>query len=266
MDRRAFLSASFLAIAVGSTSAAQAGTIAGFGGATEITQLANFGQLVAQLLEQVAIVAQNVTAQVTRVETLMTQLQQLEQMPATLLNQAVAPWQAQLSYLQNMSSTVGSLQQAAARVSSLYNGASSEASNLGMTGTQYLTAFQNLAQTKGGLYQQQYQQDIQALSDLTTRSQQLQSLAAQAPNISGTVQGLQLLNQQSNIVAAQALEMTSLMRRQATEADNAQADRLQVQSDGAQQLLNNQTESTQSDSAVNSMLSNGTFNILLDSH
>jgi len=260
-----YLTAVALTLSILGTSPALAGSIAGFGGATEITQLANYGQLIASYAKQAAMVENQITAQITRVESYITQLENLYKLPQEMMNQTIAPWKSQLGFFQKLNSSVGALQSSANQVSGLYNQGATEAANLQMTGTQYLTAFQNLAQTRGGIYQQQYQQDVSALEQLSMRAQNLQTLAAQAPNISGEVQGLQLLNQQSNIVAAQTLEMTALLQRQVTEQETAQGTALQVQSDTTQQMLNQSNEATQSNAAEQSSVNSGTFNILIDS-
>lgn len=247
-----------------STRPVLAGSVAGTGGATEATQLLNYGELAASYAKQATMVANQVTAQVTRVESLITQITNLTQLPTQLYNETVGPWKTQLGIFQKLQTTVSGLESSATQVSNLYNQSNAMATSLGMTGPQFLSAFQNLAQTRGGLYQQQYQQDIAAINQLAQRAQSLQTLADQNPQIMGDVQGLQLLAQQSNVMAASSLDIASLMQRQVMNSDLDRAESQQVQSDAAQAILNQANAMTQSNSTEQTS-TNGTFNVLQDS-
>jgi conjugal transfer/entry exclusion protein len=210
------------------------------------------------------MVGNQITAQVTRVQQLMSMLQNLKNLDPATLAQMVLPYQQQLSQYQSLFSAVSSLSQAGASVQSLFKSSVGEMTSLNMTPTQWLGAFSKLATQRGGIYQQQMQQDLQSMSNFAARAQNLQSIAAQTPEISGNVQGLQLLNQQSNIAAGELMDIHALMQRQVTAQLQQRSDEATTSASAAALLQARQAAAASIDSQEKAAIDGGTFAPLVD--
>lgn len=201
------------------------GGIAG-GGATEVTQLANHAELVSSVANEAQMVEQNVQAQITR-------LQNLIQVPGGLINQTFSPYRSQLSSYQSLFAAVSQLRAAANSANSLFGRSMSEMGATGMTPNQWLSAYTNLAATRGGLYRQQLDSDMSSLDNLASRAQNLQQIQSQIPNVTGNVQGLQMLNQQSNVLAGEMVDLHALVARQVAQQMQDRATQADVQANAA---------------------------------
>ncbi|MEX3671630.1 conjugal transfer protein TrbJ [Paraburkholderia phenoliruptrix] len=204
------------------------------GGATEITQLLNHAELASSVAQQAQMVEQNVQAQITRLQQYLTMVQNLKQVPASLIEQTIAPYRTQISDFQSLSTAIAQLQQAANATSGLFGRSLSEMNTTGMSPAQWLSAYTSLASTRGGIYQQQLTQDMQNLDSLTARAQNLQQIQSQIPNVAGSVQGLQMLNQQSNVLAGEMVDLHALMQRQVAQQMQDRAGQAQAQGNAAQ--------------------------------
>lgn len=204
------------------------------GGATEITQLANHAELVSSVAQQAQMVEQNVQAQITRLQQYVTMVQNLKQVPASLIDQTIAPYRTQISNFQSLSTAITQLQQAANATSGLFGRSLSEMNTTGMSPAQWLSAYTSLASTRGGIYQQQLTQDMQNLDTLAGRAENLQQIQSQIPNVTGTVQGLQMLNQQSNVLAGEMVDLHALMQRQVAQQMQDRAAQAKAQGNAAQ--------------------------------
>ncbi|WP_454688254.1 hypothetical protein [Achromobacter aloeverae] len=154
-----------------------------------------------QLTQQITLVQQSVT--------------NLEQLPSSVLNGATGMYASQAGQLAQISTEVGGLLQATQSIQQFAGRANSEMDSLDMTPAQWSQAYLNLAQTRGGAYQQQLDQDVASLNAFSARARSLQALSSQIPAVSGNVQGLQLLNQQANAQASELMQVSALMQRQA---------------------------------------------------
>ncbi|BBE09510.1 Putative P-type conjugative transfer protein TrbJ [Mycoavidus cysteinexigens] len=203
-------------IALGSAKLTLAGGGVGatIGGATELTQMMNHFELLTSVSQQSAMVTQNITAHITRVQQYMAMLQNLAQLPAHALEQIMAPWRHQLQMFMQLADSVEALLEAAHQTRALFKRSLSEIAQLNLTPEQWLTAHSNLAKSRDGLYQHQWRQDLAALDTLAHRARSVHTLSSQIPGITSTIQGLQLLNQQASILAAEMLELRALMQRQ----------------------------------------------------
>ncbi|APA88985.1 conjugal transfer protein TrbJ [Paraburkholderia sprentiae WSM5005] len=184
------------------------------GGATEITQLLNHAELVSSVAQQAQMVEQNVQAQITRLQQYVTMAQNLKQVPASLIDQTLAPYRTQITNFQSLSTAITQLEQAASATSSLFGRSLTEMNTTGMSPALWLSAYSSLASARGGIYQQQLTQDMQNLDTLADRARNLQQIQSQIPNVTGAVQGLQMLNQQSNVLAGEMVDLHALMQRQ----------------------------------------------------
>jgi hypothetical protein len=204
------------------------------GGATEITQLLNHAELASSVAQQAQMVEQNVQAQVTRLQQYVTMVQNLKQVPTSMINQTITPYRTQITNYQSLSAAITQLEQAANATNSLFGRSLSEMGTTGMSPSQWLSAYTNLASTRGGIYQQQFTQDMGNLNTLAQRAQNLQQIQSQIPNVTGTVQGLQVLNQQSNVLAGEMVDLHALVQRQVAQQMQDRVALSQAQGNAAQ--------------------------------
>ncbi|RQU97828.1 conjugal transfer protein TrbJ [Burkholderia cenocepacia] len=205
----------------------------GFAGATEITQLLNHGELIASVAQQAQMVVQNVEAQIQRIQQTLNSLQNLRQLPQQMLDQVLAPYRSQISQYTQLYNSVKNLYTSAKDVGQLFGRSMSEMSNLNMSPKQWLSAYSSLASSIGGTYKQQYQQDMSAIQALADRAANLQQIQAAIPGVSGAVQGLQLLTQQSNVLAGEMVDMHALMARSAAQDSKDRGDDAQARANSA---------------------------------
>ncbi|MFL9996259.1 conjugal transfer protein TrbJ [Paraburkholderia sediminicola] len=204
------------------------------GGATEITQLLNHAELASSVAQQAQMVEQNVQAQITRLQQYVTMVQNLKQVPTSLIDQTIAPYRTQLASFQSLSTTITQLQQAASATNGLFGRSLSEMNTTGMSPSQWLSAYTSLAATRGGIYQQQLTQDMQNLDTLAQRAQNLQQMQSQIPGVTGNVQGLQMLSQQSNVLAGEMVDLHALVQRQVAQQMQDRIAQSQAQGNAAQ--------------------------------
>lgn len=205
----------------------------GFAGATEITQLLNHGELIASVAQQAQMVVQNVEAQIQRIQQTLNSLQNLRQLPQQMLDQVLAPYRSQIAQYTQLYNSVKNLYTSAKDVGQLFGRSMSEMSNLNMSPKQWLSAYSSLASSIGGTYKQQYQQDMSAIQALADRAANLQQIQAAIPGVSGAVQGLQLLTQQSNVLAGEMVDMHALMARSAAQDSKDRGDDAQARANSA---------------------------------
>ena len=204
------------------------------GGATEITQLLNHAELASSVAQQAQMVEQNVQAQITRLQQYVTMVQNLKQVPTSLIDQTITPYRTQITNFQSLSTAITQLQQAASATNGLFGRSLAEMNTTGMSPGQWLSAYTSLASTRGGLYQQQLTQDMQNLDTLAQRAQNLQQIQSQIPGVTGNVQGLQMLNQQSNVLAGEMVDLHALMQRQVSQQMQDRIAQSQAQGNAAQ--------------------------------
>jgi len=168
---------------------------------------ANFAQQLLSVMNQ----TQQLTQQTTMVQQNLANLQRLGGNVLSLADQA---YSGQGVSMRDLVSSVSDLYQAGKQLQGMYDAASAEMKSLNMTPERWGTAFVHLAQTKGGVYRKQLDQDFATMETFASRAANLRQLSRQIPGIEGNVQGLQLLNQQSSVLAGELLEMRSLMQRQ----------------------------------------------------
>lgn len=207
------------------------------GGSTEITQLLNHGELIASVAQQAQMVGQNVAAQIQRIQQTITMLQNLKQIPESLLSQTIAPYMSQINNFRSLMTTVTSLGQQANQVRNLFSRSMSEMSVTGLSPSQWLSSYATLAKQRGGTFQQQLTADMQSIQTLAQRAQSLQQIQSSIPGVTGSVQGLQTLNQQSSVMAGELVDLHALMQRQVTQQMQDQSDTAQSQANAAQLAL-----------------------------
>lgn len=217
----------------------------GIAGATEVTQLANHVELISSVAQQATMVSQNVAAQIQRIQQTIAALQNLRQLPGSLLQQAIAPYASQLNSFQSLYSAVTSLNQSANQVRGLFSRGMGEMSLTGLNPKQWLSAYANLANQRGGSYKQQLASDMNSIQQLANRAQSLQTIQSSIPGVTGAVQGLQTLNQQSNIMAGEMMDLHALMARQVAQQTQDRQDDSDAQASAAKLALARQAKMNQ---------------------
>lgn len=203
------------------------GTVMGNGGATEITQMLNNGQLTVSVAKQAAMVAEQVRANITALQQYITMIQNLKNLPQALLSATIGPYMQQINDLRSIYNSVTSLKSAAEGARNMLSGRIGEMQALNMSPSQYLRAESALATQKGGIYMQQLNDDIAKLDNLQQRAQQLRTLSDQIPSVSGNVEGLQLLNQQSTMLVGEMMDMKAAVLQQNAIANQERAQKEQ---------------------------------------
>ncbi len=156
------------------------------GGATEITQLLNKAELVAQVGESVQTTSNTLmSAQAT-----MQQLRQLA--PSTIAQMSGVPID-QVQKLANaytvMSRSVGVYKDA----SDVLQKAADDSQRLGITPSELLRYKADAAYKHGGVYKQTYEQEQEKLARLGEVSKDVQQQAEQVKSIDANVKGIQFL-------------------------------------------------------------------------
>lgn len=191
-----------------------AGSIAGFGGATEITQLMNNTELITQVGQQAQQVAQAVQQTITQINQYATMLQHLKQLAPDQLSTALAPYQTQAGNLQTVLGAVSAIQKSSASLSSMLNGNVQDMAAMNMTPQQYLNWMLSQSKNRQGAYAQKLQQEMQAINDFQGRYQALQQVQANIPGIDGQVKGLQSLNQTMGMATGELMDMRLAIQQQ----------------------------------------------------
>lgn len=195
------------------------------GMATEVTQLANNAELVAQVGEAVQTTSNTLmTAQAT--------MQMLRQLPQSVISQMtnlpIAEVQKLAEAYTVMSRAVGVYQQAEA----VLRQAQSDATRLNITPSELLYYKADAAYKYGGIYQQTYEQEQAKLAALAEVSQDVQEQAEQVASIDANVKGIQFIANQ-NIAIQKTLNQIADSIATAN-ANAAKAANLQATAEGDQ--------------------------------
>lgn len=203
---------------------ALAGTVAGTGGATEFTQLANNIQLVQSTVNQAKQIAEAITTRIASVQQAIAAVKNLKQLPLRL-DPSLTAFQGQLSALTQAYSSVMALGKSAAGVQAMITSRINEAGAMGIDLKTYLASEIKLAGQRGGVYQKRVASDIGAIQDMATKSANLGAVIDQNKDVIGNIQGLQQLAQISSISAGELLEVKSLLLAQQLDRDVAGQDK-----------------------------------------
>lgn len=205
--------------------AAGIGSIAGTGGASEMTQVANNIQLVGMTAKQATQVSEAIATRIATINQYVAMLQNLKNLPAIAMQQALAPYKEQVGDLGKLFNSVDKLKRAAENTEYLMSSRVTDARLLNMSMKEYLQREAKLANTKGGIYKSRYQQDIKAIEEMQSRAKELRTLSEKNQAISGNVQGLQQLNQHASITAGELMEIRAALLAQ--NVDSAQDKEIQ---------------------------------------
>lgn len=203
-SRRIGLTASTLCLAFAlplSTPASGGGGVTG--GSTEITQLMNNAELVAQVGEAVQTTANTLmTAQST--------MQQLRQLPTAVVDKALAGLpvkqvQAMADAYRVMSQAVSVYKDA----EMLMRQVARDAEDLKVQPSQLLRARASAALARGGIYAKSYEADIDRIKRAAEMSREVQKQAEVLKGIDSTVGGIQALASQNIAMQSTMSELTA---------------------------------------------------------
>ncbi len=189
-----------IAVLVMAAPSARAGTVAGTGGSTEITQLLNNAQLIKQNASEINTVRNTLQSAMYLKQT----LRQLD--PATIARLAGVPID-QVRALATMDNQLGGLMDSEQSVQAILSNTASSAQGMHMTPMQFLQYRANQAHQMGGVYAQSFNSDRQSMRSMQDQISALQATAASTPAVVSQVQGLQQLLVQNTQVQASLLSL-----------------------------------------------------------
>lgn len=207
-----------------STSTSFAGGAA-TGGASEVTQILNNGELISSTSKQAQLVAGQIRDYTSQVNQYVTMVQNLKNVPVAAVAATLRPYKETLRDLGELYRAVDDVYKAGTQAYSTYERRKTEMANMNMSYDQYLNMETLLVASKGGQYKVQYDKDIAALKKLQDKATTLAGMESQINAISGNVEGLQLLAQQNQIMAGELMELNSQLRQKsAKEAADRELD------------------------------------------
>lgn len=186
------------------------------GGATLPEQLVQESTLSNQLGQQSAMVNE-------QLQTVYNQLYNMQQLnPAAILQMTGMPLQS-LGQLVGLMQAVQQSQYAYMGLSTQLNNFTAMSNQMGMQPQQFLQLQAQAAIARGGVYQQIYDQQTQAIQAAQTASANLQQQADSIPGITGSVGGLQNLMSQNVQMQSQMISLNQAMHQNLQLAAEQQA-------------------------------------------
>lgn len=178
------------------------------GGATEATQLANNAELVASYAKH----AESVMVQINQY---MTMLQNLQQLPAAALRDAlgtgVGELAGQMQQYLSLYQSVDRLRRSAQATSRMLDFHGNALGSLNMSGEDYLNAMLALSRSGHEYYRGMHQDALSTLQSLERDGADVQRLADSIPGVTGNIQGLQLIAAGQAQVARQLVGLQSTL-------------------------------------------------------
>jgi len=170
-----------------------AGSVAGNGGATEITQVMNNAELVASVGHQADMVATQLQQYILQqVQTKISQ-QNLIQLPFNQIMQNLGPYRGMVEPYLNALGTTTQLRDSAMRASSLMSGEVSTMTRLGMDPKTYMQNMIQISKERGGTLKQSLDNTTSAMQDVQKRGEALDQMHDQIPGIDSNIKGMQTL-------------------------------------------------------------------------
>lgn len=193
---------------------AYAGGAAG-GGASEVTQVMNNGELIASVSKQSQIVAGQIRDYTVQINGYATALQNMKNLPVAVVGAALKPYKDTLKTLGELGVAVNDVYTSSDKAFTTLQKRREEMRNLNMNPSEYLNAEALLAYSKGGVYKEQVDRDIAAFKKAEEKSKVLAGMESQIAAVGGNVEGLQILAQQNQMMAGELMEMNAQIREKA---------------------------------------------------
>lgn len=209
------------------------GSVAGTGGATEITQLLNNGQLAASVSKQSQQVANQIRQITVEIEHKMLMVQNLNKLPVAVAAAALKPLQKDLRVYAELYRAVSDVKATSHEAADVLKRRSSEAAYMNLSPKDYLDQEIALARTRGGNYSREFDRDLARLNTYSEKSQALADATRSATNVSGTVEGLAALATQNAIAGSAVLDLAQVVTEQkAAAALKSNEEQLRVAAEG----------------------------------
>lgn len=192
-----------------------AGTVAGTGGSTEITQVSNnviLAKSVAQSAQQTAL---QITTATNTINTYMTALQNLQHLPAVAIARMLAPYKDQVKEYAKLYKAVYGVYTTSKDLKDAVEQRQREMIALKKSPTEYLAAEIKFAQSQGDGAGKRIEEDMKRLGLFEKKAKELEEVQKSIPSdVTGNVQGLVVLNQQVTAMRAENMEMSATLMQQ----------------------------------------------------
>ena len=195
---------------------AQAGGVGGAagGGSTELTQILNNVELAASVGKQAQMVSNQILQYTTMLNQYATMVENLKNLPAGVIGNVIGPLANTVQTYTNAYNSVKGVYTAVTNVQTMFDRRVAEIGASNLSPTDYMRNRFLLAQTKGGGYAEQVQTDLRTLEETRIRAQAMKEASNAIPGITGNVQGLQLLNTQTNQMVGELMDLKQAVVRQ----------------------------------------------------
>lgn len=193
--------------------------------ATETTQIINHVELASTVSNTAASVAEATKQTMLQTNEYLATVQNLRQLPASVIAQYVGPYQQQLQGYSTILSTVQQLQQTSANASNVLQGYQQTAANMGMSQAQLVTWLAQQSQARSGVYKQKLQDEMNTLQSFESSAAALQSAQTNIPGISGNIEGLAHLSSISSIAAGETMQLRMAVQKQLVEQTQQNLDK-----------------------------------------
>jgi len=199
--------AAAVAVALASAVPQTAEAIACGNCAQEVTQLLNNLELIGIAAKEAEAVSEAIERRIIQANQYATMLKNLQKLPQAAIDQVLAPYQQQVATLTGLGQTINGLKSSADSVRNIFNQRLNEASSLNMNLADYMRHEAALATQRGGIYRQRLQQDNAAVDELKVRAEAVRAAAMQNKDITGNIEGLQVLAQHASLAAGELVEI-----------------------------------------------------------
>lgn len=208
---------------------ANAGGGPGSGGATEATQLMNNAELVSSVAKQSQLVAGQIRDYTIQVNQYMTMVKNLKQLPAATISKQLSPYRDSLKTAMELYQAVDGVYKATDQARRMLASRQDELRRLNLSPSQYFTYENALALSRGGQYKQKVDQDMKVLMEAEEKARVLAEMDTEIAKISGSVEGLQTLAQQNQMMAGELIRMNQYLAQ--AQIDRNEEKRMQMESD-----------------------------------
>jgi type IV secretion system protein TrbJ len=192
-------------------------------GATEGTQLMNNIELAASVAKQSAMVSEQVASKLVQIEQYLTMAQNLRDMPASQINETVAPYRNQQEAYRSLQAALKDLQGASSNAQAMFSTRGQDLDRSGLSLNDYMRYEVALANRRGGVYRQRLNQDIAAMDAMREKAAALSRVSERTSAITGNLQGLKQLNQVATMTAGELMEIKSVLLAQSAERNDSRA-------------------------------------------
>jgi len=212
---RKFLLIMYVATLMFNNGSACAGSVAGTGGSTEITQLSNNAILAKSVAQSAQQTALQITTATNTINTYMTALQNLQHLPAVAIAKMLAPYKNQIKDYATLYKSVSGVYTASKDLKDAVELRQREMIAMKKSPAEYLAAEIRFAQSQGDGAGKRIEEDMKKLGLFENKAKELEDVQKSIPSdVTGNVQGLVVLNQQVAAMRAENMEMRGVLLQQ----------------------------------------------------